>query len=108
MDIGLPDVDGYAVTHQIRIQELAKKAHIPIIALTAHAGDENKQRCIEAGMNAVLTKPLTAKAVPIGPMRLFLGITLIRVHLKKLLVLLNYLKHNESLFYFIRIPCFRY
>jgi PAS domain S-box-containing protein len=62
MDIGLPDVDGYAVTHQIRIQELAKKTHIPIIALTAHAGDENKQRCIEAGMNAVLTKPLTAKS----------------------------------------------
>jgi two-component system aerobic respiration control sensor histidine kinase ArcB len=62
MDIGLPDSDGYAVTHQIRIQELAKKTHIPIIALTAHAGVENKQRCIEAGMNAVLTKPLTAKS----------------------------------------------
>ena len=33
--------------------------HTPIIALTAHAGEENKQRCIEAGMKAVLTKPLT-------------------------------------------------
>ena len=62
MDIGLPDIDGYALTHQIRIQELAKKTHTPIIALTAHAGDENKQRCIEAGMNAVLIKPLTAKS----------------------------------------------
>ncbi|WP_131793044.1 Hpt domain-containing protein, partial [Legionella birminghamensis] len=43
------------------VQELTKKTHTPIIALTAHAGDENKKRCIDAGMNAVLTKPLTAK-----------------------------------------------
>lgn len=62
MDIGLPDIDGYEVTHIIRIQELPKKTHVPIIALTAHAGDENKKRCIDAGMNAVLTKPLTAKS----------------------------------------------
>ncbi|KTD27032.1 PAS domain-containing sensor histidine kinase [Legionella maceachernii] len=62
MDIGLPDIDGYQVTHLIRVQELAKKSHTPIIALTAHAGDENKKRCIDAGMNAVLTKPLTVKS----------------------------------------------
>ncbi|WP_156875075.1 response regulator [Legionella micdadei] len=62
MDIGLPDLDGYQVTHLIRVQELAKKSHTPIIALTAHAGEENKKRCIDAGMNAVLTKPLTAKS----------------------------------------------
>ncbi|KTD32160.1 sensory histidine-kinase / response regulator [Legionella nautarum] len=61
MDIGLPDIDGYEVTHQIRIQELTRNTHTPIIALTAHAGDENKKRCIDAGMNAVITKPLTAK-----------------------------------------------
>lgn len=62
MDIGLPDMDGCEVTHQIRLHELTKKMHSPIIALTAHAGDENKQRCIKAGMNAVLIKPLTAKS----------------------------------------------
>jgi len=61
MDIGLPDLDGYEVTHQIRIQELTRKTHTPIVALTAHASDKNKQQCIEAGMNAVLTKPLSAK-----------------------------------------------
>ena len=60
MDIGLPDMDGYEVTHLIRVHELTKKTHTPIIALTAHAGDENKKRCIDAGINAVLTKPLTA------------------------------------------------
>ena len=59
MDIGLGEgMDGYEVTHHIRSKTSITK-HIPIIALTAHGGDESKQRCIEAGMDAVLTKPLT-------------------------------------------------
>ena len=59
MDIGLGEgMDGYEVTHFIRSKTSVTK-HIPIIALTAHGGDESKQRCIEAGMDAVLTKPLT-------------------------------------------------
>lgn len=59
MDIGLGDgMDGYDVTRHIRSFHDDMK-HTPIIALTAHGADENKQRCIEAGMNAVLTKPLT-------------------------------------------------
>lgn len=59
MDIGLGEgMDGYAVAHHIRNHETSTQ-HIPIIALTAHANDESKQRCIEAGMDAVLTKPLT-------------------------------------------------
>lgn len=59
MDIGLGGgMDGYEVTHHIRSKTSPTK-HIPIIALTAHGGDESKQRCIEAGMDAVLTKPLT-------------------------------------------------
>ena len=59
MDIGLGEgMDGYDVTRHIPSHHEEMK-HTPIIALTAHAGDENKQRCIEAGMNAVLTKPLT-------------------------------------------------
>lgn len=61
MDIGLPDMEGYQVTRCIRIQEASGNEHVPIIALTAHVGDENKQRCIESGMNAVITKPLTPK-----------------------------------------------
>lgn len=59
MDIGLGEgMDGYEVTHYIR-SKISTTRHIPIIALTAHGGDESKQRCIEAGMDAVLTKPLT-------------------------------------------------
>ncbi|KTD56214.1 PAS domain-containing hybrid sensor histidine kinase/response regulator [Legionella shakespearei] len=62
MDIGLPDIDGYEVTHMIRVQELDTKIHTPIVALTAHGEEDDKTRCINAGMNAVLIKPLTAKA----------------------------------------------
>lgn len=59
MDIGLGEgMDGYEVTLNIRNKSTSIK-NTPIIALTAHAGDENKKRCIEAGMDAVLTKPLT-------------------------------------------------
>lgn len=59
MDIGLgEDMDGYEVTRHIRTSSTQLK-NTPIIALTAHGGNENRQRCIEAGMDAVLTKPLT-------------------------------------------------
>jgi len=58
MDIGLPDIDGYEVTKRIRLYELSKGIHVPIIALTAHVDEENKQNCIAVGMNAVLSKPL--------------------------------------------------
>jgi two-component system aerobic respiration control sensor histidine kinase ArcB len=57
MDIGLPDIDGYEVTRRIRANE-GKGAKTPIIALTAHVDDENSGHCIEAGMNAVTSKPL--------------------------------------------------
>lgn len=59
MDIGLGEgADGYEVTRQIRKQE-KENEHTPIVALTAHAAEENKQNCIEAGMDAVLSKPIT-------------------------------------------------
>ena len=60
MDIGLPDMDGYEVTHYIRLNEASwNKSHTPIVALTAHIGAESKKKCIEAGMNAILSKPLS-------------------------------------------------
>jgi two-component system, OmpR family, aerobic respiration control sensor histidine kinase ArcB len=59
MDIGLPVIDGYETARRIRLFELSKGTHVPIIALTAHVDEENKQRCIQVGMNAVLSKPLT-------------------------------------------------
>lgn len=58
MDIGLPDIDGYEITRKIRSNNNSKNIYTPIIGLTAHASSENKKECIEAGMNAVFTKPL--------------------------------------------------
>ncbi len=61
MDIGLGQgMDGYEVTQRIRTLKDSISS-VPIIALTAHGAEDQRQRCIEAGMNAVLTKPLTKK-----------------------------------------------
>lgn len=56
MDIGLPDMDGYEVANMIRKNDLFKK--IPIIAMTAHAIECDKQKCLTSGMNDVIIKPI--------------------------------------------------
>jgi len=58
MDIGLPDSDGYAVTQWIRTDRTSLNRRVPIIALTALADDQDKDRCLESGMNAILIKPI--------------------------------------------------
>jgi CheY-like chemotaxis protein/HPt (histidine-containing phosphotransfer) domain-containing protein len=55
MDMMMPEVDGLEATRRIRAE--ARWQALPIVALTANAGVEDRQRCIDAGMNAVLTKP---------------------------------------------------
>ncbi|TLY47019.1 MAG: response regulator [Gammaproteobacteria bacterium] len=57
MDIGLPDMDGIALTHRIRLQQWQQDT-TPIIGLTAHIDAEKRQKCLGAGMNAVMLKPL--------------------------------------------------
>ena len=57
MYIGLPDMDGIALTHRIRLQQWQRTDTTPIIGLTAHIDDENRQRCLDAGMNTVMLKP---------------------------------------------------
>ncbi|MGD9152983.1 MAG: PAS domain-containing protein [Gammaproteobacteria bacterium] len=57
MDIGLPDMDGYDVTAAI-LQGNSKNKNTPIIAMTAHAYKQDRQKCIDAGMKTVLTKPI--------------------------------------------------
>ncbi len=60
MDVQMSDMDGLATTATIRTQEQATGAHIPIVALTAHAMQEDRERCLAAGMDAYLSKPLQA------------------------------------------------
>ncbi len=57
MDVQMPSLDGLEVTRRYRERE-AKGVRTPIVALTAHFGREDRERCLEAGMDAVLTKPI--------------------------------------------------
>lgn len=56
MDIQMPEMDGLAATRLIR--QHPAKATLPILALTAHALDEDRKLCMEAGMNEYLSKPV--------------------------------------------------
>ena len=59
MDIQMPKMDGYAATRQIRTLP-SDVANVPIVAMTANAFEEDKQKTIRAGMNAHIAKPIEA------------------------------------------------
>jgi signal transduction histidine kinase/ActR/RegA family two-component response regulator len=58
IDMIMPDMDGMALTQQIRQQFPAMTARMPIIALTANTNPVDRQRCLDAGMDDVLAKPM--------------------------------------------------
>ena len=60
MDVQMPTMDGYQSTRVIRDLDDEAKSNIPIIAMTAHAMDGDQQRCLAAGMDAYIAKPLNA------------------------------------------------
>ena len=59
MDCEMPEMNGYEATQEIRRQEQSTTHHLPIIALTGHASSEDEQKCRQAGMDDVVTKPIT-------------------------------------------------
>lgn len=58
MDVQMPELDGLDATREIRAQEQSTDRHTPILAMTANAMAEDKKICLEAGMDAYLSKPM--------------------------------------------------
>jgi CheY-like chemotaxis protein/HPt (histidine-containing phosphotransfer) domain-containing protein len=68
MDVQMPEMDGFAATAVIRARERDTGRHMPIIAMTAHAMQGDRERCLAAGMDGYISKPIRP-----GPLREALG-----------------------------------
>ncbi len=61
MDVQMPGMDGFEVAAAIRLEEESSGAHMPIIAITAHAVKGDRERCLAAGMDGYVAKPVQPK-----------------------------------------------
>jgi len=61
MDVQMPLLNGFEATGVIREKERERGGHTPIVAMTAHAAKEDEQRCLAAGMDGFISKPIDFK-----------------------------------------------
>jgi two-component system sensor histidine kinase/response regulator len=58
MDVQMPEMSGLEVTAAVRAHERTSGRHLPIVAMTAHALARDRERCLEAGMDDYISKPI--------------------------------------------------